>query len=543
MVEPKTIYLEPDEEVTSVIDKLRKTEFSEVVLVVPKEAGLLHSVVNLKLIKRQSEVLGKKVSLVTQDKVGRTLADKVGLATATKVGQTPTEPEKEEREDPSKKKGRGESDNPIEETNEIVYKKKPVEEPLIEGPNEVVISEEEDTEAEANFHKKELKKEKSGNLMPRLPKKRLIAAVAVVLIILLGAGFIYLPRAKATIMVQAEKKAVSVNITGQKDAKLDTDKAVVPSQSIEVVKEMSKKYSASGKKNIGLKATGTLNISNMSGAGINWVAGTRFVPTSNTSMVYRANSVVTVPNLQIVTITVTADQQGDQYNGFGNNQTYTLAAGGLSSLITITSQSGMSGGTNKEVSYITQSDFTTAKDNLSDEALAEAATEFNKQASELKVIEDSKKETTISGTTDPEVGEEASEFTVKVKVSITALAVSLNDVGELIKSEVERQYGVSKDIIDNGSNEADISVTTQDAKTGAFTATVKSEAYLSAKMDQANIRDELVGINAAKAENYLKGLEGVESVKFEFWPPFIKLFPRLKDHIFIKIQVSDNTNA
>jgi hypothetical protein len=540
MVEPKTIYLEPDEEVTSVIDKLRKTEFKDVVLVVPKEAGLLHSIVNLKLIKRQSETLEKNVSLVTQDKVGRNLAEKVGLPTAAKVGQVPTEPEEQEIADfAAKQKPEKESENPIEETNEIVYKKKPKEEPIIEGPNEVVVREDEDTEAEADFHKKELKDKEPGNLMPKLPKKKLIIAIAAVLIVLLGLGFIYLPRAQAVILVQAEKKPVSMEVTGEKEAKLDTDKAVVPTKSVEVTKEKSKKYSATGKKDVGNKASGSLQIVNLGGTTWNWVAGTRFSPTNNSSIVFRSSGSISAAH-GLTTILVTADQPGDQYNGFGNFQEFNLVAGGLPAGVSVSStQSGMTGGNSRQVTYVTQGDYTAAKDNLSKEALTEATSEFNKQTSELKVIENSKKESVVSASSDPAAGEEGSDFNVNVKVSVTALAVSLADIEELIKAEVKRQYGAGKDIIDDGAGEADLNVTTQDSKAGTFAATVKTNAYLAAKMDQDQIKGELVGTNATKATNYLQGLEGVDNVKLDFWPSFLKIFPRLKNHIFIKIQVAD----
>jgi hypothetical protein len=49
----------------------------------------------------------------------------------------------------------------------------------------------------------------------------------------------------------------------------------------------------------------------------------------------------------------------------------------------------------------------------------------------------------------------------------------------------------------------------------------------------------LIGLNQAKADEYLKGIDGVQEEKVEFLPSFIKLFPRLKNHIYLNIKVAD----
>lgn len=535
MVDPKTIYLEADEEVTSVIDKLRKTEFKDVVLVVPKEASLLQSVVNLKLIKRQAENLGKSVSLITQDKVGRNLADKVGLATAAKVGQEPKLNDEDESIGDKK-----ESTGPIEDTNEIVFKKADGNKNI---PDEdLAVSEDEDTEAEAAWHKKELEEKQPKNLMPRFPKKKLLLIGLPILLIALIAGFVFLPRAKATILVKAEKRSVSIDFSGQKDAKLDTSKGAIPAQVVEATKEANKSFQASGKKNVGTQASGTLTISNLSGSDISWVTGTRFVPSSNSSLIYRATSEVIVPNASIKSISVTAASPGDQYNGFGNNQAYTLAAGGLGQNITIVSAAGMSGGTNKEVTYVTQGDINTAQDNLVKEAGEQAVTEFNKQAENLKIIDETKKQTTVSSSANPGVNSEVSSFTMNVKVSVKALAYNMNDVSELIKAEVSSQLGDTKQVIDDGSKSADITIDSSNLANGTFKGSIDTSAFVASKLDEGAIKTELTGYNAKKADDYLKGLEGVEQTKLDFWPSFIKIFPRLKSHIYLTIQVADNAS-
>lgn len=75
----QTIYIDIDEEITSIVERLRKSKSGEVIVVVPKRALLIQSIVNLKLLKKEAESAKKKLILVTQDKLGKLLIEKTGM--------------------------------------------------------------------------------------------------------------------------------------------------------------------------------------------------------------------------------------------------------------------------------------------------------------------------------------------------------------------------------------------------------------------------------------------------------------------------------
>lgn len=100
------IYLEPNEEITSIVDHLIQAEQKEVVFVVPIGAQILQSLLNLKLLKREADNLGKRIIFLTQDEYGKNLINKAEMnvissredideflnkfnqvATATKLGE------------------------------------------------------------------------------------------------------------------------------------------------------------------------------------------------------------------------------------------------------------------------------------------------------------------------------------------------------------------------------------------------------------------------------------------------------------------------
>lgn len=75
----QTFYIDIDEEIASVIDRLRKSAFTENFFIIPKRALILQSIVNLKLIKREAEKNGKQAIIVTQDEIGISMAQKADL--------------------------------------------------------------------------------------------------------------------------------------------------------------------------------------------------------------------------------------------------------------------------------------------------------------------------------------------------------------------------------------------------------------------------------------------------------------------------------
>src|SRR3972149_11749443 len=151
----KKIYLEVDEEITSAIEKLESVPEAEVALVFPKESGILQSIVNLKLIKREAEKLEKEISVITSNKVGRTLAEQIGLSAADH-SETKKEPSPVRKQNVGEKvpiEFRKEPKETVEE-EEIGFKKESIEE------DEVSVREDEEIGTDKNKEDEESEKQK-----------------------------------------------------------------------------------------------------------------------------------------------------------------------------------------------------------------------------------------------------------------------------------------------------------------------------------------------------------------------------------------------
>ncbi|MCX6809548.1 MAG: baseplate J/gp47 family protein [Candidatus Berkelbacteria bacterium] len=87
------LYLEADEEITSVVDKLKGLETKSVGLVAPKGSTIVQSLVSLKLLKKEAKALGKEIAIITSDEVGQNLASRIDLPVYEDVrSKTPIKP-------------------------------------------------------------------------------------------------------------------------------------------------------------------------------------------------------------------------------------------------------------------------------------------------------------------------------------------------------------------------------------------------------------------------------------------------------------------
>lgn len=125
----KTIYIDVEDEITGIIDRIRSEGATDIFLVVPKNAMLVQGMLNLKILKKEAVKMGKNVMLVTNDKFARKVIERAGLETV---------------------------DRPVEnEANQVPADFSP--NPL--GPKEAVVPQEASDEAIKELRKIEQRKE------------------------------------------------------------------------------------------------------------------------------------------------------------------------------------------------------------------------------------------------------------------------------------------------------------------------------------------------------------------------------------------------
>jgi len=84
-------YVDTDEEITSIVGKIRGAKEREIFLIVPKGASIAQSLVNLKLLDKEAKRNGKGLIFISSDEHVRKLANKAGLAVKKSLSSSTTQ--------------------------------------------------------------------------------------------------------------------------------------------------------------------------------------------------------------------------------------------------------------------------------------------------------------------------------------------------------------------------------------------------------------------------------------------------------------------
>ena len=566
----KVIYLEADEEITSVIDRIKNVSEGKIALVLPKRANLLQSIVSLKLLKRQIDALGKEVAIVTTDKLGRNLASQVGFMVYQKLGEQPVEVEPK----PGIQKPLGAAigyrtgkEIPKKEPQfqtgpsiaDITYRKEPPKEPPKESPEEDVSPlKTAPISTSAKPHHEETHKAITKSISKPLPKKTrglsskniMIILILSIIAVLLAAliCFFILPKAKVTIVLKGNVTQASFDATISKNTNSPNfDKSILPGNNITLEKEATQKdLPCTGKKNIGQKATGTIIISNSFDTNPqSLVANTRFVASNGNT--YRLTAAVTVPGATVsggnivagtTTATVQADEPGEDYNIASSHFTIPGFAGTSKyDKIYADTASAIKGGFTEEITVLSQDDVNINKDKMVTDLNNQIKADAQNKYKDKKVFLDGiQPEVTV--TPNIPVDTESKKFDLKVKVKYNTLSSSNNDFNYLVAKKLASSLPADQELIQEGMEANKTFVSNFDKSLGVETVKVDAKGFIVTKLDKNKIKDEIAGKSQNDAINHLETLKDVTEAKVELWPIWVRSVPRLmKRNIDINVQI------
>ncbi|MBI4118658.1 MAG: hypothetical protein HY452_00125, partial [Parcubacteria group bacterium] len=85
-MDKENIYIDSNEDIQSVIQKIQSSETENLDLMVPTGARILQNIVDAHLIKEAGDERGKVLTMVTSDLMGRIFAERAGLAVSGRAG-------------------------------------------------------------------------------------------------------------------------------------------------------------------------------------------------------------------------------------------------------------------------------------------------------------------------------------------------------------------------------------------------------------------------------------------------------------------------
>jgi hypothetical protein len=388
--------------------------------------------------------------------------------------------------------------------------------------------------------------------LARWSKRRwyLAAPLAVLLLLGLGAYVVYaIPRADVKVVVEQRPLEREATLTASTTAdKIDVSARIIPAKTQSATEPGSKKAVATGTKTVGTSAKGPVVVYNKTASNKTFAAGTRLTAAvSGKSYQYSLDTALTVPAASFsdtgstygqATSSVTATDIGPDYNI--SSATNLSIVGTADSDANAKSSSAFTGGSKKDVQVVSQSDLDKLLSDLTSQLGDKAKTDVQAQAgSNYQVIDKALKTVVTSKTYDHKAGDEASDVTLSLALSVTATIYSADDLKEMLTETLQQAvpdgYEASSDGVETSAELANVEAS------GDLTFTGRIKANLIPKFDQDQLKRDLAGKKPAAADSYLKDIPSVVSYQVNLWPnlpSFLQAFPRDPGRIHINVTVN-----
>jgi hypothetical protein len=587
----KVVYIEIDDEVTNVYDKVKNLKIKHIYLVVPRRAVLFQSIVNLKILKRKAEEDGKALYLITNDKNGIYLAQQIGLSVYDKVS-TEGKPiffstdEEDEKlritplkatvnsvidEAPTRRTERKLSISEI--LRESASRKKMLGVKRLGESTSMRSKKLRKSDDDPKKIKKEEKIRKHKLVLVAPNKQALVGLAAISVLILMVIFYIALPGATLYLTPAASVLEKSVNVTlAEYDQNKSDFEAGTPHTiaSHKVVAKVDRKvtWSATGKKLSAnsSNASGTITIVN--NAGYEWplVEQTRFQ--TNEGVVFRITGAVNVPaasgigpgTVDAYVVADSEDAYGQIVGARGNIGPANFFLPGLkeSSRSVLFAESGvdMSGGVTDFTKYVSDEDIEAAKSRLAETLYKAVEEELKNEVGKkndladadyiLLVGEDaiSTGEVTINPIPAIE-GENIDMFEISGFVTASGYCYSQSEMVDLLTQELLLKKSPQKKLIRVNEDTITYRIFDRDSVRSKIkiTANIKGIEEFDIDPEKENgarlinkIKEHILGKDIEDAKNYIQNLPEVNKVEIESWPAWSPTVPTVPDNIDIEIR-------
>jgi hypothetical protein len=554
-----TVYIDVDDEITTIIDKVRSSGQKIVAVVLPKRATVFQSIVNLKLLKRSADDAKKQLVLISSEAGLLPLAGTVGLYVAKNLQSKPEIPpvpgaidDDEIMEDPS-----GFSDGSDAEYTAQNAGSRPIGELATraggviatEGGIETIALDDDEEDvvpvAGAAVAAKTLKKNKKLKV-PNFNRFRALIALGVVALILLVVGFYLaiavLPKAVITIKTDASDINNNLTLTLDTAAKtLDKTTLVVPAQTAQNQKTQSQQAAATGAKNNGARATGSIKMTvqkctagpppNVSvGSGVS-AGGKTYITQSDasfslTGVAPGCGGIYTSGSVQII-----AQVAGTSYN------TASSVPFVVASRSDVTGTGSASGGTDDIVKVVQQADIDGAKQKL---AAFDASAIKTQLATELKqdgvyALPDTFDAGQPNITTTSAVGDQADNVTVTATYTYTMYGTSKANLDSLLSDSIKAQVDTGKEtILTNGLDKAQVRVLESSATTKKIS--LQTVGTVGPDLHIADLKKQAAGKKSGDIVPVINSLPGVTDTNVKLSPFWVSSIPKNTSKITVVVE-------
>lgn len=534
------IYIDTEDDITAIIGKVKASKEHIVALVPPKRIGAIQSAVNLKLVHRAAEAADKRLVIISNNAALTALSASAGIPVAKNLQSKP-----ELAEIPALD---------IDDGNDVIDGDTLPGAPTSEATAATTAASEANVSPSSAATGSKTKNPKAGALgaaalaakekvkIPDFDKFRkklfLIIGGAVLLVAFLIWAIFFAPSAKIIVTAKTSEAALNTQVKVGDALSTDLKAGTIKTVTKTSQKSVSKQFSSTGKKDVGTKATGTVSFSTNLIDNLNTTIPAGTTLTSSGGSTYTTDSSVTftMENRRGVTVGITATANGASYNGANGQMS------GVPSGVSATVGNATSGGTDKTINVVQQSDVDQAKNGLvsqsdQDAAKKALAGEFGK---DYVVLDASFKSDTGAVKSSPAVGAEGDNATLSGAVTFSMAAVSKDELSKFLDAYFAQQLDGKADqkLYSNGAD--DVGFTNVSPTDGGWNATITTNGKIGPKIDANALKEYAKGKRLGEIQTYVQNVNGVENVDVKLSPFWVRAVPNDTNKISVEFKITTN---
>lgn len=377
-----------------------------------------------------------------------------------------------------------------------------------------------------------------------VPKKesKLLAILMVfgLIFFTLLASYIFLLKADVKIYVEPKILENDTQVIADPAVKTvnEADKTI-PGQIVETDVSGSGTGSATGKKQVGDLAKGTVKIINNSDQSQDFSKGV--IVTSSGGLKFTLDLSVNIASTSAIseskstkTVTVTAVEIGADSNLATGTQF--AIAGRSGSQVAVVSEGNFSGGTSKNVTVVSDSDQQKLLAQVASDLRKSAQQKLQEKLPDKKIIEEALAENITKKTFSKGVGDQATDFKLNLTAHYKGTAFDDKDLRMIVSKLVSTNVpsGFSLDLADT-ETQADVSKVEKDGRV-IFLARFKAKMIPNLNID--DIKKAIKGKSQTSAIDTIKAMDNVLGAKIKLTPalpgPF-KFLPILGKNIQLEV--------
>ncbi len=547
------IYIDVEDDITAIIGKVKDAKQKIVALVPPKRIGVLQSAVNLRLLARAASQADKHLVIISSNPALVALAAAAKLPVAKNLQ---SKPEVAQIAALDIDDGEDVIDGAQLPVGEFA-KSAAATAPLVTVNNPAIDSAINDNAAEDTANRalppapgqapgKALTK--SGIKVPNFGdfRKKLVLIVAggVLLLGFLIWAIFFAPRATVEITARTSDSSVNNKVTLANDVATNLAANTIKSTTQQTKKAESVEFEATGSRDAGNKASGTMKLTrtNPSGTPLTVPAGTTFTSGPRTFISTEAAVLVTKLTADGLdpgsgTVNVQAAELGDEFN---------LSARAYQPGVTGVNAQGsdMSGGSHRLIKIVSPEDIQKATEQLKQQDTAAIKKQLNSQlGDDVIAIDQTFKVDQASPVSSPAVDQEVAAG-VKPKLSseitYSISGVEKSTLNDYLDAHFTKQLEGLNDqrTYNNGADK--VTFTNVNAGERGFTANIVATAKIGPKIEDSVIKDRSKGKRYGEIQQSIEAIQGVDNVDVKFWPFWVSAAPNDAKRIAVEFKLNES---